>query len=108
MNDVQVEQAQATTDIPRVKKDHIDQLASTIQYVEIQRPGDTTTTLCLAYLPGTNGKKFLLTTGVSACVVPELFNVQIGSDIARRNAEVQAIAALWQLEGYSLFKELNK
>jgi hypothetical protein len=107
MNDNQVEQAQAGTDIPRVKKDHIDALAATVEYVVVQ-PEGTTTTLCLAYLPGTDGKKFLLTQGTSACVVPALFNAQIGNDIARRNAEAQAIQELWKLEGYALFKELNK
>lgn len=108
MDDNQVEQAQAGSEIPRVKKDTIDALASQIEYVEVQQPGGTTTTLCLAYLPGTDGKKFLLTIGVSACVVPTLFNPETGSSIARRNAEAQAIGELWKLEGHALFKELNR
>lgn len=106
MDDKQVEQAQAGSEIPRVKKEHIDHLASQIEYVTVQ-PEGTTTTLCLAYLPGKKGMKFLLTIGVSACVSPALFNAQTGIDIARRNAEQQATGELWKLEGHSLFKELN-
>lgn len=108
MDDTKVEAAQAASPIPRVKKETIDQLLSTVEYVEVQQPGDTTTSLCLAYLPGTDGKKFLLTIGISACVVPALFDAKIGSDIARRNAEAQAAQELWKLEGYALFKELNR
>lgn len=108
MDDNQVEQAQAGSEIPRVKKEHIDMLASQIEYVEVQQPGGTTTTLCLAYLPGIEGKKFLLTIGVSACVMPALFNPETGSNIARRNAEQQAIGELWKLQGHALFQELNR
>lgn len=107
MDDNQVERAQADTDIPRVKKEDIERLFNTLEFVTVQ-PEGTTTTLCLAYLPGTDGKKFLLTTGVSACVVPALFNAEIGLGIARRNAENQAYQELWKLEGYALFQRLNQ
>lgn len=107
MDDTQVEQALAGSPIPSVKKEDVEALFNTLEFVEVQQPGGTTTTLCLAYLPGTDGKKFLLTTGVSACVVPELFKAEIGSGIARRNAENQAYQELWKLEGYALFRDLN-
>lgn len=107
MDDNQVEQAQAGTIIPRVKGEHINELHASVEYVTVQPPG-TTTTLCLAYLPGKKGMKFLLATGMSACVHPDLFNAQIGVDIAKGKAIAMAKDALWQLEGYALFKELSQ
>lgn len=106
MNDDQVEQAQANSDIPRVKAEHINQLHSTVEYVTVQ-PEGTTSTFCHAYLPGKDGRKFLLATGMSACVEPALFNAQIGLDIAKGKAITAAKDALWLLEGYHLFKQLE-
>lgn len=106
MNDDQVEHAQSGTHIPRVKKETIDSLMAKVEYVQVQ-PEGTTTTFCHAYVPGDQGRKFLVATGVSACVEPALFNAQIGLDIAKRNAEAAAAQELWKLEGYALFKSLN-
>lgn len=91
---------------PRVMPEHINRLHGEVEYVTSQ-PEGTTTTFCHAYLPGTNGKKFLLATGVSACVVPEGFNAQIGKDLATSKAVQLAKDKLWELEGYALFKEQN-
>lgn len=106
MNDNQVEAVQQDSTIPRIRKDRIDSLHAQVEYVLVQ-PAGTTTTFVHAYLPGSQGRKFLLATGVSACVEPALFNAKIGVDIATAKAQAQAADALWQLEGYVLFKELN-
>lgn len=90
---------------PRITPVEINVLHSTVVYVDSQ-PEGCTSTFCHAYLPGTNGKKFYLATGHSACVSPENFNAQIGLDIARSKAAVAAKDKLWELEGYSLFNNL--
>lgn len=94
-------------DKPRVKPEHINALLDTVEYVTVQ-PEGTTSTFCHAYLPGTDGKRFSLATGHSACVIPENFNAQLGIDLAKSKAVSAARDKLWELEGYSLFKEMNK
>lgn len=108
MNDQTTEQriVAAGLTAARVMPEHINRLMGEVEYVTSQ-PEGTTSTFCHAYLPGTNGKKFLLATGVSACVMPENFNARIGSDLATSKAMILAKDKLWELEGYALFKEQN-
>lgn len=91
---------------PRITQVQINLLHATVTYVTTQ-PEGTTTTFCHAYLPGTDGKQFLLATGTSACVSPENFNAEIGRNIAEGKAASLAKDKLWELEGYALFKQMN-
>ena len=84
---------------PRVTKDQIDALMDRVVYVNVQQPGDTTSTFVHAYLDG----KFFLATGFSGCVNKENFDAGIGLRLALSNAEKQAENKLWELEGYRLF-----
>lgn len=84
---------------PRVTKDQIDALKQRVTYTVEQRPGGTTSTFVHAFLDG----KFFLATGFSACVNAENFDADIGERLARGNAEKQAEAKLWELEGYRLY-----
>lgn len=62
------------------------------------RIGDTTTTVCEAFLP--NG--FSVGSGKSACVDPANFDFEVGCKFARENAEADAKNTIWMLEGYLL------
>lgn len=81
----------------KVEFDHIQSLldSCTFQYARI---GDTTTTVCEAFLP--NG--FSVGSGKSACVDPNNYNYDDGCKYARERALVEAKNTLWQLEGYLL------
>lgn len=92
---------------PRILPEDINRLAGTVVYV-VSQPEGTTSTFCHAYLPGKDGKMFSLATGHSACVSPENFDAQMGINIATGKAMAAAKDKLWELEGYALFKELNK
>lgn len=98
---------QPKQEIPRVKPEVVIALHNTVEYV-LSQPEGTTSTFCHAYLPGKDGKRFYLTTGISACVHPDLFNAALGIEMAQTKAISQAKDMLWQLEGYHLFKELDK
>lgn len=108
LDDNAMEQAILATNppAPRLTPVQINELHSKVKYVLVQ-PKHTTTTFVHAYLPGQGGREFFLTTGMSACVSPENFNAQIGSDIAHGKAMSQARDRLWELEGYHLFKQLD-
>lgn len=84
---------------PRVTKDRIDSLMEQVSYVVVQQPGDTTSTFVHAFLGGS----FFLATGFSACVNKENFDAGIGERLAKSQAEKNAQAKLWELEGYVLF-----
>lgn len=88
---------------PRVTPEQINALMDRVVFTS-SVPDGTTSTFVHAYLDG----KFLLATGHSACVSSENFDAQIGIDIATRAAEGMARNKLWELEGYSLYKELNQ
>lgn len=60
---------------------------------------ETTTTVCTLVLA--NG---FTVTGTSACVSPKTFNKELGEKYAREDA----IAKVWQLEGYLLKEKLSK
>ncbi len=72
---------------------HLDSL--TFQFARI---GETTTTVCEAFLP--NG--FSVGSGKSACVDPANYNFVDGCKYAKENALADANYTLWQLEGYLL------
>jgi hypothetical protein len=109
MNDNQAEKAiqLAGMTAPRILPEDINRLAGQLLFIIVQ-PAGTTSTFVHAYLPGTDGKKFYLATGHAACVSPENFNAQIGEGIAQSKAVVLAKDKLWELEGYALFKEMNR
>ena len=65
---------------------------------EFARIGDSTTTVCEAFLP--NG--FSVGSGKSACVDPSNFDYEMGCKIAKANASEEARNTIWQLEGYLL------
>ncbi|MRT30799.1 Gp49 family protein [Herbaspirillum sp. CAH-3] len=104
MNDQAIEQEIQHKGLtaPRVTPEDIDRLMARVQYLG-GRVGDTTSTVVHAFLDG----KFLLASGHSACVSPENFDADIGTDIARKQAEAKAREKLWELEGYVLFLNLN-
>jgi hypothetical protein len=87
---------------PRIKLDHINTLAERITYKFIV-PDGTTTTLCIAFLD----EAFRLAIGESACVDPRNYNPKIGKKIAKEKAVKLAIDALWELEGYRLYRKIH-
>ena len=89
---------------PRVTKDRIDSLMGKVSYVVVQQPGDTTSTFVHAFLDGS----FFLATGFSACVNKENFDADIGERLAKSQAEKNAQAKLWELEGYRLFDSASQ
>jgi hypothetical protein len=93
-------------DAPRVTRDQIDRLFEKLEYV-YHVPESTTVTFCSVFLPGKEGRKFLIATGMSACVSPANFNKEVGENQSKQNASHQAYDKLWELEGYALFKELE-
>lgn len=87
---------------PRVTHESINSLMKRVLFSSPQVSG--TSTFVHAFLDG----KFFLASGHSACVSPENFNAQIGADLALAQAHSKAKARLWELEGYALYKELNR
>ena len=81
----------------KVEFQHIQDMANSLNYV-YQRMGDSTVTVCCAFLP--NG--FQVGTGESACVDPASYDKEKGEKLAKERAEVNAINKLWELEGYLL------
>lgn len=75
---------------PRITPEHIDSMIEREDYHVFP---STTVTVCLLQL-----KNGFCVTGESAAASPDNFNVQIGKDIARRNARDK----IWSLEGYLL------
>lgn len=87
---------------PRVTREQIQALMSKVEY-RADVPEGTTTTFVHAFLNGT----FFLASGFSACVDPANFVAAIGERIAMEDAMKKAEQALWLLEGYKLYAELN-
>lgn len=102
MSQVTEQELQAKAVAPRVTKAQIDALLARVSY-HFEQPKGTTSTFCHAYLDD----RFYLASGHSACVSLENYNQEIGERIARGNTEAKATSALWELEGYVLFKLLN-
>lgn len=76
---------------------HIEKMVSELEYT-FERIGDSTTTVCYAFLP--NG--FRVGHGDSACVDPDNFDWVKGCKHAKERAKANAIDELWKLEGYLL------
>ncbi len=100
-NEIEQEIQNKGLNAPRVEPDQIDALVASLEYKYHVFPG-TTCTVAAAFLP--NG--FVVAIGQSACASPDNFNAQLGAKIARANAEKEARAKLWELEGYALKKTL--
>jgi len=81
----------------KVEYEQIKKMLESLTF-EYARIGNTTTTVCEAFLP--NG--FSVGSGKSACVDPDNFNYELGCRYAKERAIQDAQNTLWQLEGYLL------
>lgn len=83
--------------VDKVEASEIDALVNSLVF-KYARIGDTTTTVCEAFLP--NG--FSVGSGKSACVNPDNYDFELGCKYAKENALSNATQELWKLEGYML------
>ena len=90
MNDDQLEAAIAAQPWEKVTKESIEARIASVDYHVLP---NSTVTLCNITM-----KNGFSVRGESACVDPRNFNLEIGRNIAYRNA----FNGLWQLEGYLL------
>ena len=90
MNDKDLEKAIAAQPHEKVTKEGIEARIADVDYLVLP---NSTVTMCNIKLD--NG---FSVRGESACVDPRNFNLEIGQNIAYR----EAFAKLWQLEGYLL------
>lgn len=88
------EVVKAETDYPRVTEEGIEEKIARMMFFVVE---DTTLTICVLQLQ--NG---MYIVGESACVSPELYDEEIGREIAYKNAKEK----VWQLEGYLLREKL--
>jgi hypothetical protein len=84
----------------RIHPEDIDALMARVTFINDVAPNNTTSTFVHAFLDG----QFHLASGHSACVSKANFDPEMGLDIARRDAKAKAIAKLWELEGYALYR----
>lgn len=89
---------------PKVTADQIDALMNDVIYKTNVVDG-TTTTLAVAVLP-IGAVNFTLAIELTACVDPRNFNAEKGAMYAVEKAKTSARNKLWELEGYSLAKEI--
>jgi hypothetical protein len=101
MNDNEMEQAIAERGLtaPRITAAHIDGMMARVIFGPPQYAH--TSTFVHAFLDG----KFFLATGHSACVSMDNFDPELGSRLARDDAEQKARNRLWELEGYRLYAQ---
>src|SRR6187399_1857399 len=90
MNDTQLDQAIASRPHDKVTKDSIEKRIKDVDYMVLP---NSTVTICNIVL--VNG---FSVRGESACVDPRNFDMEIGRQLAHRDA----FSKLWQLEGYLL------
>ena len=90
MKDSQLEQAIASRPYDKVTKEGIEKRIKASNYMVLP---DSTVTICNIVLE--NG---FSVRGESACVDPRNFDMEIGRQLAYRDA----FSKLWQLEGYLL------
>lgn len=90
MSNAELDQAIADRPYEKVTKEGIEARIKSVDYHVLP---NTSVTICSINL--VNGYSV---RGESACVDPRNFNLEIGRNIAYRNA----FAALWPLEGYLL------
>ena len=81
----------------KVEFNHVQSMIESLTF-QYARIGETTTTVCEAFLP--NG--FSVGSGKSACVDPANFDFELGCEYAKENALLDAKNTIWQLEGYLL------
>ena len=81
----------------KVEFNHVQSMIDSLTF-QFARIGDSTTTVCEAFLP--NG--FSVGSGKSACVDPANFDYELGCKYAKENAVAEAKNTIWQLEGYLL------
>ena len=81
----------------KVEASHVQNLIDSLTF-QFARIGETTTTVCEAFLP--NG--FSVGSGKSACVDPNNFDYEMGCEYAKENAVSDAKNTIWALEGYLL------
>ena len=81
----------------KVEFDHVQSMVGSLTF-QFARIGETTTTVCEAFLP--NG--FSVGSGKSACVDPANYKFEDGCKYAKENAIAEAKNTIWQLEGYLL------
>lgn len=90
---------------PRIEKSHIDNMMKSVTY-STQLIPNTTTTVATAILH-LGHLKFTLACETMACVDPRNFNAELGIEYAIEKAEAAARNKLWELEGFSLAKEIT-
>lgn len=97
MNEQQIEQEiqDKGLNAPRITPNDIDLIITHEQYHVFS--GTCLTVCCLTLKNG------FTVTGESACASPENFNIEIGQQIAKRNAREK----IWALEGYLLREKLS-
>jgi hypothetical protein len=81
----------------KVEFNHVQSMIDSLTF-QFARIGDSTTTVCEAFLP--NG--FSVGSGKSACVDPNNFDFELGCKYAKENSITEAKNTIWQLEGYLL------
>lgn len=90
MNDKELDQAIADRPFPKVTKDGIEKRIKSVDYMVLP---NSTVTICNISLE--NGYSV---RGESACVDPKNFDMEIGRQLAYRDA----FSKIWPLEGYLL------
>lgn len=90
MNDTQLEQAIAARPHDKVTKEGIEKRITKTDYMVL--PNSTVTICNITMVNGFSVR------GESACVDPRNFDMEIGRQLAHRDA----FSKLWQLEGYLL------
>ncbi len=95
---------------PKIEADFIDSMMQKVVYKSHVVEG-TTTTVVTAYLPiklkHGGVCNFTLATEIMACVDPRNFVKEKGEKYCKEKTEVAARNKLWELEGYSLARQLE-
>lgn len=81
----------------KVEASHVQSMSDSLSF-KFERIGDSTVTVCCAFLP--NG--FQVATGESACVDPANYDQELGEKYAKERAVKIAGDKIWELEGYLL------
>lgn len=85
-----------TISLEKIPFNRIKDVFDTLEY-RFHRTEGTNETVCSAVLNG----KFVIASGTSGCLKDEDFNQSDGEKYARERAEVDAMNALWKMEGYA-------
>lgn len=80
-----------------VNFEHVQAMVDSLTF-QYARIGETTTTVCEAFLPS----GFSVGSGKSACVNPANYSYADSCKYARERAAADAKETIWQLEGYLL------